>query len=146
MAAHPFASQLPSRFDPLFALAAAAGVEDLELCAWCAIEAGTPELSLSSLSLLEIDTIAQRAQALADRAWRSLETREKGMRIKQTQPHGWARCKGVRSAAWDAHAHYGLLTRIRGGRILPDPESEKNLVNTLPTAVGSRRTCKRMSQ
>jgi len=92
--------------------------------AWTTLDADTPRVRLGGLTPLELDRIAPRAEDLVSRARFYTEVSEVLRRIALAPLSPRARRKAEREAAWRALERYGLVTRTRGGCLVPTLKGE----------------------
>jgi transposase InsO family protein len=94
------------------------------LYAWHALDAQTPRARLDGLTPVELDRIAQRADDRARRDRFYIEVRESLRRIALAPQNPRARRKAEREAIWNALQRHGLVTRTRGGCLVPTAKAE----------------------
>jgi transposase InsO family protein len=92
--------------------------------AWVTLDAHTPRASLGGRTPLEVDRIAPRAEDLTNRARFYAEVCEERQRAACAQLDARARRKAEREAAWQALQRHGLVTRTRGGCLVPTDKPE----------------------
>jgi hypothetical protein len=94
------------------------------IAAWTGLDADTPRVGLGGLTPVELDTIAPRAEDLVDRGRFYTEVSEELRRIALAPLSPRARRKAEREAIWSALERYGLVTRTRGGCLVPTLKGE----------------------
>jgi hypothetical protein len=87
--------------------------------AWWTLDACTPRWALGGWTPLELDSLAMRADDLVCRARFYEDVREELERIALGNANARARRMAERDAIWRALQRYGLVTRTRGGRLVP---------------------------
>jgi hypothetical protein len=92
--------------------------------AWAELDLHTPRADLGGLTPAELDKIAPRAEDRACRARFYAEVCEELERIALEPIHARARRKREREAIWRGLERYGLVTRTRGGCLVPTPKAE----------------------
>jgi len=92
--------------------------------AWSTLDADTPRVGLMGLTPVELDKIAARAEDLVSRARFYEDVCEERRRIALAPLDARARRKAEREAAWRALERYGLVTRTRGGCLVPTLKGE----------------------
>ena len=92
--------------------------------AWERLDARTPRASLGGLTPVELDAIAPSAEDRVSRARFYTEVSETLRRIALAPQNARARRKAEREATWSALQQYGLVTRTRGGCLVPTAKAE----------------------
>jgi hypothetical protein len=94
------------------------------LDAWQVLDANTPRERLDGLTPVELDRIAPRADDRARRDRFYAEVRERLRRIALVPLDARARRKAEREAIWSALQRHELVTRTRGGCLVPTAKAE----------------------
>ena len=94
------------------------------LAAWENLDAGTPRASLDGLTPAELDKIAPRAEDQVCRARFYAEACEELRRVALAPLNARARRKAEREVIWCALQKSGLVTRTRGGCLVPALKGE----------------------
>lgn len=105
-------------------LATRAGLCARLMRAWANLDLHTPRARLDGLTPAELDKIAPRAEDQACRARFYAEVREELERIALDPLDTRARRKREREAIWCGLERYGLVTRTRGGCLVPTAKAE----------------------
>lgn len=92
--------------------------------AWQRLDARTPRASLGGLTPVELDAIAPPAEDRVSRARFYTEVSGTLRRIALAPHNARARRKAEREAIWSALQRYGLVTRTRGGCLVPTAKAE----------------------
>jgi hypothetical protein len=94
------------------------------IAAWKHLDADTPRAALSGLTPVELDRIAPRVEDRASRARFYTDVSEELQQLARAPLSARARRKHEREAIWRALEEYGLVTRTRGGRLVPTAKAE----------------------
>jgi len=105
-------------------LATRAGLCAHLLVAWEELDARTPRAGLLGLTPAELDRFAPRADDLVCRARFYSEVCEELRRVALAPQNARARRKAEREVVWSALQKYGLVTRTRGGCLVPTLKGE----------------------
>lgn len=105
-------------------LATRAGLLARLLASWENLDAHTPRATLHGLTPVELDRIAPRADDRVCRGRFYTEVCESLRRIALAPLNPRARRKAEREAIWGALQRYGLVTRTRGGCLVPTLKGE----------------------
>jgi transposase InsO family protein len=92
--------------------------------AWDRLDARTPRASLGGLTPVELDAIAPEAEDFVRRDCFYTQVSEELRRIALVPLRARARRKAEREAIWCALQTYGLVTRTRGGCLVPTAKAE----------------------
>jgi hypothetical protein len=99
-------------------------VHERILRAWKTLDASTPRERLDGLTPVELDRIAPRADDRTRRGRFYAEVCQALRRIALAPQHARARRKAEREAIWSALQRHGLVTRTRGGCLVPTAKAE----------------------